>query len=378
MILFLTDQSKGRRGGEEDNARLFEFFKANYEIVKPERLTEITGELKSPFNHANYKLRLAKKFIPDMTVLDLSTAVRNFIAIKWLKSHRKKIMTVLLGRRMNFRRNNKFVEKTVRFFENYMIRNSDIILVNSRYTAGLAGRHADKNAKIVIVLPGTTFTLTNSETIDRAGRNRQSPPRLLFVGECTRVKGLEYLIDALILKRNMDFELRIAGDYNDNDKYYRRIKRKIENGGIAARVTFLGFVRAEKLAEIYRDSSVYILPSLSEGYGRSLVEALSFGLPIIASNTGAIPELVREGANAILVEPGNPRSLSVAIEKMLSNPELMDKMSHANFEKTATMQTWDMYGDDLWKKLVPAVADVAGIYPLKKETGGADRSKQND
>jgi glycosyltransferase involved in cell wall biosynthesis len=352
MILFLTDQSKGRRGGEEDNARLFEFFKANYEIVKPERLTEITGELKSPFNHANYKLRLAKKFIPDMTVLDLSTAVRNFIAIKWLKSHRKKIMTVLLGRRMNFRRNNKFVEKTVRFFENYMIRNSDIILVNSRYTAGL--------------------------TIDRAGRNRQSPPRLLFVGECTRVKGLEYLIDALILKRNMDFELRIAGDYNDNDKYYRRIKRKIENGGIAARVTFLGFVRAEKLAEIYRDSSVYILPSLSEGYGRSLVEALSFGLPIIASNTGAIPELVREGANAILVEPGNPRSLSVAIEKMLSNPELMDKMSHANFEKTATMQTWDMYGDDLWKKLVPAVADVAGIYPLKKETGGADRSKQND
>ncbi len=365
MILFLTDRGEGKRGGEETNARIFNFFRDNYEDVYPEQLTEIIGNLKFPWTHAKYKLALAKKYSPELAVVDISASFRNIQAVKWLKKQRKKIMTVFLGQRMTFRYNNKIIEKAVRFCENYILKHSDIICVNSEFTAGLARRKAGETAMIVIARPGTT-AISTGKPIDTRSRNRQRPPRLLFVGACTKVKGLEYLIEALIFKQSMDFKLYIAGEYNVRDPYYKRIKKAIENKGIADKVEFLGFVQADKLGEIYRNSSVYILPSLSEGYGRTLVEALSFSLPVIASNAGAIPELVKDGINAILVEPKNPIALGEAIMELVSDPDKMDSMSRANFEKAKSLQTWDMYTEELKAKLVPTIAELIGIYPTKK------------
>jgi glycosyltransferase involved in cell wall biosynthesis len=369
MILFLTDRGVGKRGGEQTNARLFDFFRENYEDVFPEQMTEIIGNLKSPWINAKYKLGLVKKYSPELAVIDISASFRNFAAVVWLKRHRRKIMTVFLGQRMTFRYESKISEILVRYCENYVLRRSDIIFVNSEFTAGLARRKAAKSARIVVAHPGTNTISIDSKAIDIGARNRKKPLRLLFVGACTKVKGLEYLIKALTLNRDLDFELYIAGEYKIRDQYYRRIKKIIENGKIADRVEFLGFVQADRLFEIYRDSSLYILPSLSEGYGRSLVEALSFGLPIIASAAGAIPELVEDGENAILVEPKNPEALSRAITELASDPEKMDSMSRANFEKARRVQTWDMYMKELESKLIPVVAEITGINPIEKGGG---------
>jgi glycosyltransferase involved in cell wall biosynthesis len=373
MILFLTDRFKGKRGGEKINAKLFEFFKETYEDVYPEQLTELTGDLKSPWIHAKYKLALVKKYSPELVVIDISAAFRNIPAIRWLKRHRKKIMTAFFGQRMDFRYDNKIIEKAVRFCENYTLKHSDVICVLSEFLAGLARRKASKSAKIVIARPGTNLISTGSKPIDTRSRNRQRPLRLLFVGACTKVKGLEYLIEALILKRSMDFKLYIAGEYNVRNSYYKRIKKTIEKGRITDKVEFLGFVQAGGLSEIYRNSSVYILPSLSEGYGISLVEALSFGLPIIASNAGAIPELVEDGINAILVEPENPTALGEAIMELVSDPAKMDSMSRANFEKAKSLQTWDMYIKELEAKLVSAIAEHTGIHPIEKNRRDANQ-----
>ncbi|UCC80887.1 MAG: glycosyltransferase family 4 protein [Candidatus Zixiibacteriota bacterium] len=375
MILFLTDRAEGTRGGEEDNARLFSFFRENYEDVYPERLTKVTGDLKSPWKHAKYKLNLVRKYSPDLTIVDISAATRNFLAIRWLKKRQKKIMTVFLGRRMTFRYNNRLLEKTVRFCEAYTLANSDIICVNSEYTAGLIGGKARRRAKIIIARPGTSPISTDIEKIDTGSRNRQRPLILLFVGACTKVKGLKYLAEALTKIRWLDFRLRVAGEYNIGGAYYRKVNKIIEDGGIADKVDFSGFVRAGRLSEFYRSSSIYVLPSLSEGYGRSLIEALSFGLPIIASNTGAIPELVKDGENAILVEPKNPEALAEAIMRLASDPEKMDGMNRANFEKARNAQTWDMFSKELKTKLVPAIVELSGIYPTEKRQGRGNSSK---
>jgi glycosyltransferase involved in cell wall biosynthesis len=276
---------------------------------------------------------------------------------------------------MTFRYNNWVNEKTVRFCEAYTLANSDIICVNSEFTAGLARRKAGKNAKIVVIRPGTSPISSDIEEIDAAGRNRQRPLLLLFVGACVKVKGLRYLAEALTKIRDLDFRLRVAGEYDVRDAYYRKINKIIEKGGIADKVEFSGFIQAERLAEYYRSSSIYILPSLSEGFGRSLIEALSFGLPVIASNAGAIPELIKDGENAILVEPKNPEALAEAISRLASDPEKMDSMSRTNFEKAKNTQTWEMFSDELMAKLVPAIVELTGIHPAEKRQGEGSGSK---
>ena len=144
------------------------------------------------------------------------------------------------------------------------------------------------------------------------------------------------------------------------------------------RINFLGFVLPDELREYYRKSSIYIFPSLSEGYGKSLAEALFFGLPIIASNSGAIPELVRDGVNAILVEPGNSKSLAEAIRSMAADPSKMDGMSKANIELSGRIHTWDMYNRELEERLIPVIAQVAGIHSRDEYISNEDRQEQND
>ena len=201
---------------------------------------------------------------------------------------------------------------------------------------------------------------------------------LLFVGECTEVKGLKYLIEALGYVRDLEWILYIAGQYDIRDSYYRKIKKIITLEGMNERINFLGFVLPDELREYYRKSSIYIFPSLSEGYGKSLAEALFFGLPIIASNSGAIPELVRDGVNAILVEPGNSKSLAEAIRSMAADPSKMDGMSKANIELSGRIHTWDMYNRELEERLIPVIAQVAGIHSRDEYISNEDRQEQND
>jgi glycosyltransferase involved in cell wall biosynthesis len=375
MILFLIEKGEGKRGGEITNARLFQFLKESYDDVFPERLPEVAGDLDSPRKHAEYKLEMVKKYNPDLVIIDISAAYRNMRAVRWLKKHRKKIMTVFFGRRMTFRYNFPLIETAVRFCENYVLKNSDIIYANSEYSANLIRQKASETAKIIIIRPGTTPISMDDKTIDIDRRNRQRPLSLLFVGACTKVKGLEYLIKALTMIQGLDFRLYIAGEYNVKDAYYRRIKRVAEKGGIADKVKFLGFIRADKLTEYYRGSSIFVLPSISEGYGRVLEEALSFGLPIVASKAGAIPEVVEDGVNVVFAKPKDPKILAEAIARLAADPEKMNKMSRANFEKSGKVQTWEMYREELLEKLVPIIAEIAGIYPGRRSSAGWDRLK---
>jgi glycosyltransferase involved in cell wall biosynthesis len=71
---------------------------------------------------------------------------------------------------------------------------------------------------------------------------------------------------------------------------------------------------------------LFVLPSLNEGMGRVLVEAMASGKPVVGSNVGGIPDLIKNGHNGFLVEPGDEIDLSVAIEKVLTDAKMRDEM----------------------------------------------------
>lgn len=93
----------------------------------------------------------------------------------------------------------------------------------------------------------------------------------------------------------------------------------------ADRVRALGYVSDEQRRQLYREASLLVLPSFDEGFGMPVLEAMTVGLPVVASNRGALPEVA--GDAALLIEPDDVEGLATTIERVLSDPELRRRMA---------------------------------------------------
>jgi glycosyltransferase involved in cell wall biosynthesis len=106
---------------------------------------------------------------------------------------------------------------------------------------------------------------------------------------------------------------------------------------LAANVRYLGYVSDEERIRLYREASMLILPSLEEGFGMTALEAMHMGLPVVASNRGALPEVL--GHAGSLVDPSNPEGLASAIAELLDNPRMRAAYAEAGRAR-ASQFTW--------------------------------------
>jgi glycosyltransferase involved in cell wall biosynthesis len=153
---------------------------------------------------------------------------------------------------------------------------------------------------------------------------------ILFVGRLTKQKGVEILLKAIKILKNeysRNMKIAIVGD--------GELKENLDNLtvelGVDREVKFLG-VR-KNIKELMVSSKIIVLPSRSEGFGIVIIEAMSNMLPVIATNVGGIPELIENGKDGILVPPENPKALARAINNLLENKELREKLSKAAYKK---------------------------------------------
>ncbi len=132
-------------------------------------------------------------------------------------------------------------------------------------------------------------------------------------------KGFSILISALELltKRGYDLDLAIVGEGPDREML-RMHSLKL---GIKDRVHLLGSVSNSELTSLYEKCVLFVLPSVIEPFGLVLLEAMSFGKPIVATRVGGIPEVIENGENGLLVEP-TPKALASGIEMILSTPHI--------------------------------------------------------
>jgi glycosyltransferase involved in cell wall biosynthesis len=156
--------------------------------------------------------------------------------------------------------------------------------------------------------------------------------RILTVGRVTPVKGLEFLLSATALLRDLGIpaELTIVGPFDDAD-YAHALEAQAHELGLSAKVHFPGRVaHGPALWEFYRRADVFVLTSLTEGTPNVVPEALAKGLPIVASRVGGIPQLVQDGYNGYLVEPGKPEQIAGALGTIAKDAELRLRMAHAS------------------------------------------------
>ena len=156
--------------------------------------------------------------------------------------------------------------------------------------------------------------------------------RIVFVGTCYGRKGVEYLLKAASKLKRHKFHVDIVGDLKDDEKYVECLYEIVKMENISDRVTFYGRTSNDKLWEIYKNASMFVLPSLWEGFGIVLLEAMSFGLPIIATNVGSIPELITNNVNGILVPPKDETSLAAAMELLLTSDNVRERLGRNALE----------------------------------------------
>jgi glycosyltransferase involved in cell wall biosynthesis len=172
--------------------------------------------------------------------------------------------------------------------------------------------------------------------------------RLLFVGTCYARKGVIYLLEAMSLLRGYSIKLSIVGNTEDDPIYSRMLYDFVREASLEEDVTFHGWIPEEELCELYSQADVFVLPSLWEGYGIVLMEAMSSGLPIVATDTGAIPELVRNGENGILVHPKDSQALADAIRLLAQDPILRARLGVCGRRMASSFLSWEEVGQKVY------------------------------
>jgi glycosyltransferase involved in cell wall biosynthesis len=174
--------------------------------------------------------------------------------------------------------------------------------------------------------------------------NNNIKKTILFVGTLRSVKGVNYLIEAMaiISTKLSTIDLLIVGDGPERAKLETLVKElNLQNC-----THFEGKVSNEKIPEYMERADLFVLPSLSESFGIVNLEAMASGLPIVATNVGGLPEVVKNGENGLLVEPRNSKALAEKVLLLLDNIDLYNKISSINKEN-AKNYSWDKIAEKL-------------------------------
>lgn len=161
------------------------------------------------------------------------------------------------------------------------------------------------------------FHKTNNQKIHK-------PLRILYIGRLVPEKGIQFLLEAVAcISYEIRFELWIVG--SGSFKSYLMIKAN--KLGIMSNIRWFGWIPwGEKLFKLMRKADLLILPSLTEGLGLVLIEAMSQSLPVIATRVGGIPEIVKDGKSGILIKPSDSLAIAQAIHKISTDMELRQKL----------------------------------------------------
>jgi len=191
--------------------------------------------------------------------------------------------------------------------------------------------------KIAVVYNGIDLNLYKTTRV----KEKYANPTILTVCRLVVYKRVEDLIRALnILKPDFpDIRLKIIGT-GPRENYLRNLSKKL---GIEDNIDFFGKINdTREMIKILKRSHVFALPSIAEGFGMVVVEAIAAGIPYVASDIPPIREVTMGGVGGLLFEPKNYKELADAISKLLDDKKMRDKLSEAGKELVKRRYTWDV------------------------------------
>jgi glycosyltransferase involved in cell wall biosynthesis len=180
---------------------------------------------------------------------------------------------------------------------------------------------------------------------------------LLCVASVTARKGHCVLLEALAPLRHLPWVLHNVGSLTMDPAAASAARQAAVALGLAERVFWHGAAASEALPAHYAGADLFVLPSLFEGYGMVVAEALAHGLPVVASDTGAAATLLAGGAG-VLVPPGDATALREALEPLLADPARRNRQRAQAAAARERLPTWAV-ACERWERLLEAVVAAA-------------------
>jgi glycosyltransferase involved in cell wall biosynthesis len=191
------------------------------------------------------------------------------------------------------------------------------------------------------VAPGVVSVASpGSEPIAYTRSARGNIVALLSVGIIVPRKGHDLLVAALAMLGDLPWRLTIVGDRRRDAQSSARLDADILRHGLAARIAIEGSVSAERLAELYAAADVFVLASRYEGYGMAFAQAIAYGVPVIGTTAGAIPETVPAGAG-LLVPPEDVPALAAALRLLIGDGDERARLAGNARAAAQRLPTWE-------------------------------------
>jgi glycosyltransferase involved in cell wall biosynthesis len=228
-------------------------------------------------------------------------------------------------------------DASARRSEQAILRAAAGVIVTSEWTRQqVLTRYAIPAHRVHVARPG----------VDRvAATARPVRGQLICVGVLGRHKGQDLLVEALGELGERDWHCVLAGSLDRDPDFVEHVRTRIARLGFGHRIRLGGVVTGAALSHAYSTADLLVVPSRSETYGMTVIEALAHGLPVTAAAVGGLPEALGSAADGTrpgqLVPPGDPAALAAALGAWLDDEHLRRRLRDAARQRRSTLRGWD-------------------------------------
>lgn len=322
LILYSQFDGKNVTGGQIYEENMYQCMLANPDVnierYGINRKKTIFHKILSPF----YNLRFLSKCRKNNIVIFNSSKHWHFIPLSFIISHFTRTKVLIIHHHFMNLEYRGMKRCVFRLLETIFLHCANHIITVSPYIYELCNKQFKSKDVRLWPIPFSQ---------DFKDRSSDDSNNILYIGTVEPRKGLIYLFKSLaILKNNgISYHLNIIGKIK-NQEYFEMLDSFAKEKNL--HVTFHGYLSLEEKDSLISQSKIFVFPSLLEGYGMVLKEVMFYGLPIVCFDNSAMPYLVKDGINGIVVENKNYEEMADAISSILINPELRKKLSNGSYQ----------------------------------------------
>ena len=325
----------GKTGGEQYNARLLQAakqagFDMSYLTFEDSWLDKLMGlPLLWRFRTLTRSIQLTYKLWCSSGDIWLDVWFAPYAKF-WAK-HTSRRMILMVHHLRGELEQNKYVQTA----EAALIDSASHLLTVSQSSKRQITQYLKHHTPIDIIPPGFERPHTSP-----AQQKTNDVVQLLFVGHITQAKGVLDALNAVAALAEDDFFLHVVGGASAEPETWEQAQALIKKHGLSDKVKMYGRVEDEQLQALYELADVFVLPSYWEGYGIVFLEAMSFGLPVVSTTAGAIPEVVTHEKNGLLVRAGDVQALSQALHRLIVQPDTRAKFAEHAAQAVRQAADW--------------------------------------
>ena len=246
-----------------------------------------------------------------------------------------------------------FLNKLIRFlidlYEKKFIKKQDRIIVLDKLNKSAVQKYFDREAYVIRSGLDMGYFKRKRPANSFPSLEKRKPVKILMVGILSPYRRFEDGIMSLkyLKEEGYNVILDIIGNYESNKEYKKKLDRIVKDNNLNGIVHFLGRVSEEGLLENYFSHNIFLFPNHMQTWGLAVFEAMACGLPVIVSKTSGASEVLREGENALLVPPKDPKKIAEKVKMLIDNPALYEKISKNSITFVKNNISWQKYSEEM-------------------------------